>query len=126
LGIVKSDLDEGACDVSRSECTWELIICLLDVLKNYFGEVNEAIFQGVERACVLILCIWGIEKSLSWNRLNYVLNTRMPWELIIRLLYVLKDDFDKVDETMFQGVDGPCELIFCIPGIEKSVFHDLA
>jgi hypothetical protein len=21
LGIVKSDLDEGACDVSRSECT---------------------------------------------------------------------------------------------------------
>jgi hypothetical protein len=50
----------------------------------------------------------------------------MPWKLKIRLLHVLKDDFHKVDETMFQGVDGPCEFIFCIPGIEKSDFHDLA
>jgi hypothetical protein len=25
---------------------WELIICLLEVLKNDFGEVDEAMFQG--------------------------------------------------------------------------------
>jgi hypothetical protein len=27
------------------------IICLLDVLINDFGEVDEAMFQGVERPC---------------------------------------------------------------------------
>jgi hypothetical protein len=29
----------------------ELIICLLDVLKNDFVEVDEAMFQGVQRPC---------------------------------------------------------------------------
>jgi hypothetical protein len=40
-----------------------VIICLLDVLKNDFGEVDEAKFQGVERPYDLIFCILGIEKS---------------------------------------------------------------
>jgi hypothetical protein len=39
----------------------ELIICLLDVLKNDFRDVNEAMFQGVERPCERILCIIDIE-----------------------------------------------------------------
>jgi hypothetical protein len=38
-------------------------LCLLDVLKNEFGEVDEAMFQGVERPCEPIFCIQGIEKS---------------------------------------------------------------
>jgi hypothetical protein len=37
------------------------MICLLDVLKNDFGEVDEAMFQGIERACEFIFCILGNE-----------------------------------------------------------------
>jgi hypothetical protein len=36
------------------------------------------------------------------------------------LLHVLKDDIDDFEEAMFQGVEMPCEIIFCIQGIEKS------
>jgi hypothetical protein len=42
---------------------WEHIICILNVLKNDFGEVDEAKFQGVERPRDIIFCIFGIEKS---------------------------------------------------------------
>jgi hypothetical protein len=45
----------------------ELTICLLDVLKYDFGEVDEAMFQVVERPCDLIFCIMGIEKA-TWPR----------------------------------------------------------
>jgi hypothetical protein len=41
----------------------EFIICLLDVLKNDLGEVDESLFQGVEKPNELILCFLGIEKS---------------------------------------------------------------
>jgi hypothetical protein len=41
----------------------ELIICFLDVLKNDFGEVDEAMFLGVDSPCELILYFLGIEKS---------------------------------------------------------------
>jgi hypothetical protein len=34
-----------------------------DVLRNYFGEVDEVMLQGVERQCELIFCILGMEKS---------------------------------------------------------------
>jgi hypothetical protein len=40
----------------------ELIICLLDVLKNDFREGDEAMFQCVERPCERIFCILDIEK----------------------------------------------------------------
>jgi hypothetical protein len=43
--------------------SWEHIICILDVVKNDFCEVDEVMFQGVERPCELIFCILGIEKS---------------------------------------------------------------
>jgi hypothetical protein len=39
------------------------------------------------------------------------------FELIICVLDFLKIDFGEVDEAMLQGVDGPCELIFCNLGI---------
>jgi hypothetical protein len=35
----------------------------MDVLKNDFGEVEEAMIQGVERPYENIFCILGIEKS---------------------------------------------------------------
>jgi hypothetical protein len=41
----------------------EFIICLLDVLENDFGEVDESLFQSVERHIEIILCFLGIEKS---------------------------------------------------------------
>jgi hypothetical protein len=37
-----------------------------------------------------------------------------PYELIIWLLHVLKNDIIEVQEVMFQGVEKPCKLIFCI------------
>jgi hypothetical protein len=40
----------------------ELIMCLLDVLKNDFGEVDEAMLEGV-RPNEFIFCILSIEKS---------------------------------------------------------------
>jgi hypothetical protein len=42
---------------------WEIIISLLDVLKNEFVEVDEAMFQGVDGPCDNILCNPGKEKS---------------------------------------------------------------
>jgi hypothetical protein len=37
------------------------LICLLDVFKNDFSEVDEAIFQIVERPCEFIFYILDIE-----------------------------------------------------------------
>jgi hypothetical protein len=38
----------------------------------------------------------------------------------------LKNDFGEVDEAKFQGVERPCEFIFCIQSIEKSDSHEVA
>jgi hypothetical protein len=38
----------------------------------------------------------------------------------------LKNDFDEVDEAMFQSIDWPRLFIFSISGIEKSDFHEIA
>jgi hypothetical protein len=46
-------------------------------------------------------------------------------ELIITLQYLLKCDFGEIDEAMFQGVERQCELIFCILGIQKSVWDEV-
>jgi hypothetical protein len=42
---------------------WELIIHLLDDLKNDFALVGKAVCQGVERSYKLIFCILSNEKS---------------------------------------------------------------
>jgi hypothetical protein len=31
----------------------------------------------------------------------------------------LKNVFVEIDEAMFQGVEGPCDRVFCILGIRK-------
>jgi hypothetical protein len=38
----------------------------------------------------------------------------------------LKNKFGEVDEAMFQGMERPCELIFCILGIKKSDLDEVA
>jgi hypothetical protein len=43
--------------------TLELIMYLLNVLKCYFGDVDEAIFHDVERPFERIFYILGIQKS---------------------------------------------------------------
>jgi hypothetical protein len=60
------------------------------------------------------------KKRLGQSRLSDVLSRRMA--LGNRNLFSRrpKNDFVEVDEAIFQGVQGPCEHIFCILGIEKS------
>jgi hypothetical protein len=50
-------------DVLNMRIAWDLIIYLLNVLINDFGEVDEAMFEGVARQWELIFCILGIDKS---------------------------------------------------------------
>jgi hypothetical protein len=45
--------------------------------------------------------------------------------LIICLLNVLKNDRG-VDEAIFESVERPCELIYCILGIEKREVDEVA
>jgi hypothetical protein len=51
----------AATHVSVSERLEPNLICLLDVFKNDFGEVDEAIFHSVERPCEFIFYILVIE-----------------------------------------------------------------
>jgi hypothetical protein len=53
-------------------------------------------FKDVEMLCEIIFCISGIEKRIALT-------------LKICLLHVLKDNFDEVDEAMFQGFERPCD-----------------
>jgi hypothetical protein len=46
-------------------------------------------------------------------------------DLIISFVDVIKYDFGKVDEAMFEGVERPCEFIFRIPNIKKSALHEV-
>jgi hypothetical protein len=49
--------------IQLREWPWETIIFLLDVLKGYFGKVDESIFEGDEMSCELIFCNLGIQKN---------------------------------------------------------------
>jgi hypothetical protein len=42
---------------------WELIICLLNVLKSNFGDFDESMFHNVVKPLERIFYIKGIEKS---------------------------------------------------------------
>jgi hypothetical protein len=69
----KSYLDEVAEVMFHvGEWPWELIICLLDVLKWDFGESDEAVFRGDQRPCEIIIWILGIKKS-DWDEVADVL-----------------------------------------------------
>jgi hypothetical protein len=67
LTIQKSDLEELAEVMFQvGEWPWELLICLSDALEN-IGEVDEAMFQGVERPCELIFNP-GHQKNTNWTK----------------------------------------------------------
>jgi hypothetical protein len=38
----------------------------------------------------------------------------------------LKNDFGEKNKAMFEGVENPFELIYCIEGIEKSELDEVA
>jgi hypothetical protein len=50
---------------------WNIIICLLDLLKNDFGEVDEAMIECDERPYELISCNHSIEKSTRMKSLKW-------------------------------------------------------
>jgi hypothetical protein len=52
---------------SIGEWPLELIFCLLDVLKNDFDEVDEAMIQGVEDPRELILSA-RTSKKATWTK----------------------------------------------------------
>jgi hypothetical protein len=103
----------------------EFIICLLDVLKNDLGDVDEAMFQCVERPCEIIFCITGIEKA-NWTNSLVVLSGKIALTTHNLPSVRLKNDFGEDDEAMFQGFERPYEFIFCIVGIEKSDLDEVA
>jgi hypothetical protein len=104
----------------------DLIICPLNVSKTDFIELDEAIFQSFERPCELILCMLGTEKT-TLTKLLSVMFYVGEWiaALIICSLEVLKTTL-VVHEVMFQGVERPYELIFCILGFEKNELDEVA
>jgi hypothetical protein len=56
------------------------------------------------------------------SRLRYVSSRRMALRNHNLSLDVLRNDFGEVDETMFQGIERPCKINFCIHGIEKATW----
>jgi hypothetical protein len=63
-GHIKRYLDEFAeVKFQVGKWPWEIKICLLEVLKGDFGDVDEEMFQGVERPCELIFYLLGIQKT---------------------------------------------------------------
>jgi hypothetical protein len=59
----KSDLNGHLCDVLSRRMALGNHSLFSRVLKNDFGEVDEAIFQGVQRHFEHIFCILAIDKS---------------------------------------------------------------
>jgi hypothetical protein len=106
-------------DVLCRRMYWEFIICLLEVLKNDSGGVCMNHFLKVSKGLANSFCAsWATKKRLQRSRLSADLSRRMVlWKH--RLLDVFQNDFSEVDEAIFQGVERPCELIFCILGIKK-------
>jgi hypothetical protein len=67
-GIQLSDLREVAKVLFQvGEGPWGLIFCLLDVLRNDFGEGVEAIFKFDERPSELISSTWT-SKNATWTK----------------------------------------------------------
>jgi hypothetical protein len=65
---LNSDLDEiSEVMFYVGEWPWEFKICLLDVLKYDFREVDEPMFQGVERPCEVIFASWASNKA-TWTK----------------------------------------------------------
>jgi hypothetical protein len=74
-------------------------------------------FEGVERQRELIFFVLRILNSDKDDVAQVVLSRRMVLRNHKLHPGRFKNGFVKVGEAMFQGVQMPCELIFCILGI---------
>jgi hypothetical protein len=83
-------------------------------------------FQGVERPCELIFTNLGIGKTTWMKSREWCFKYAKGPANSICLQDVLKCDFVEFDEAMFQGVERPCKLTFCILGIEKRDLDEVA
>jgi hypothetical protein len=60
------------------EWPWEIKDCILDVLKNNFVEVYEAVFQSVQMPFQIIFYVLNVEKSDFYEvALSDVFKSRM-------------------------------------------------
>jgi hypothetical protein len=69
---------------------------------------------------------WSSKKRFGRSRLSYVLSRRMILSTHNLSSERLKNDFGEVDEEIFQGVELPCEFMFCISGFLKSDFDEVS
>jgi hypothetical protein len=101
-------------------------MCLVNVLKCDFVEVDEAMFLFVERHFERIFYILGMQKK---KNLSIPRKWLSRWKSLIThhlLLGVLKNDFGDVDEAIFHGVERPKVLTLCFLRIEKSNLYEFA
>jgi hypothetical protein len=72
-GYLKKRLWQARLSDVLTRRTGQLIICLLKVLKNYVGEIDEAMFQGVERPHEYIFWNLSIEKKrIGWSLTQFL------------------------------------------------------
>jgi hypothetical protein len=70
---------------------------------------------------------WGLKKATFTTSLSDVLIRRMTLRTHNIPSGRLKNDFGEVDKVdKIQGIEKPWEIIFCIPGIEKSDLDEVA
>jgi hypothetical protein len=101
------------------EWPWDLIICLLNVLKYDLGDVDEEIFHDVERPLQRIFYFVRFQKKgFGRNCESNVLNR----QIALRTHNLPSGRLRNVDETMFQDVERPCDNIFCILWIEEATW----
>jgi hypothetical protein len=105
------------------EWPWELNLPSAR-LKNDYGEVDEEIFQGVERQCEVIFCIMGIEKINLDGYLSDVLSGRMALRTHYLPSVFLKMRLCSCRTAMFHDDERKC--IFYILGIQKSELDEVA
>jgi hypothetical protein len=100
----------------------DLIIYLLVLLKCDVGEVDEAMFQGVERPCEINFYLLRIQKKrLVKIRGSDVASRRMALIALYLPPGRLKNYFGEVDKAVFQYVERPLEIIFLYPGHLKKL-----
>jgi hypothetical protein len=63
---------------------------------------------------------WEAKKRIGRSCLSDILNRRMVFKTHNLSSGSLKNVFGDVNKPMYQGIERPCEIIFCILGIEKS------
>jgi hypothetical protein len=90
--------------------------------KKKTGEIDEAIFQVVKSNVKTFSASSPFKRAIWTMSISDVLGRRIALRNHNLPSGRLKNDNDEVDEAMFQGVDGPCELIFLIRESKKMTF----